>query len=74
MELKINNKVIIDDRYLATPLTKNYKTLQELTTLSEDLYPQLCNPVYINQERDTIVVVPTFIVQRQELLGYYATC
>ena len=33
------------------------KTLQELSTLSEDVYPELHNPVYIELEQDTIVVV-----------------
>lgn len=33
------------------------KTLQELSMLSEDMYPELHNPVYIELEQDTIVVV-----------------
>ena len=33
------------------------KTLQELSTLSEDVYPELHNPVYIKLEQDTIIVV-----------------
>ena len=33
------------------------KTLQELSMLSEDIYPELHNPVYIELEQDTVVVV-----------------
>ena len=33
------------------------KTLQELSTLSEDVYPELLNPVYIELEQDTVVVI-----------------
>lgn len=58
MELKINDKIFIIDDTEYTQLTdQNYTTLQELTTLSEDLYPELRNPVYIELERGTIVVV-----------------
>lgn len=58
MEFKINNKIFIIDDTEYTQLTdQHYKTLQELTTLSEDLYPELHNPVYIELEQDTIVVV-----------------
>ena len=33
------------------------KTLQELSALSEDLYPELHNPVYIELEQNTVVVI-----------------
>ena len=33
------------------------KTLQELSMLSEDIYPELHNPVYIELEQDTVIVV-----------------
>lgn len=58
MELKVNNKlfVISDTDYLK--LTDVHrKTLQELSMLSEDMYPELHNPVYIELEQDTVVVV-----------------
>lgn len=57
-ELKINNKIFImsDTDYLQLNDTHR-KTLQELSTLSEDLYPELQNPVYIELEKDTIVVI-----------------
>ena len=35
----------------------HHKTLQELSMLSEDMYPELHNPVYIELEQDTVVVV-----------------
>lgn len=48
MELKINNKIFIisDTDYLQLNDTHR-KTLRELSTLSEDLYPELHNPIYI---------------------------
>lgn len=57
-ELKINNKIFImsDTNYRQLNDTHR-KTLQELSTLSEDVYPELHNPVYIELEQDTIVVV-----------------
>lgn len=57
-ELKINNKIFImsDTDYRQLNDTHR-KTLQELSTLSEDVYPELHNPVYIELEQDTIVVV-----------------
>lgn len=58
MEVRVNNKlfVISDTDYLQ--LTDVHrKTLQELSTLSEDMYPELHNPVYIELEQDTVVVV-----------------
>ena len=57
-ELKINNKIFVmsDTDYLQ--LNDNHrKTLQELSTLSKDLYPELHNPVYIELEQETVVVV-----------------
>ena len=58
MELKINNKIfIIEDTDYPQLTEQNYKTLQELSALSEDLYPELRNPVYIELEQGTIVVV-----------------
>ena len=58
MELKINNKIFVmsDTDYRQLNDTHR-KTLQELSTLSEDVYPELHNPVYIELEQDTIVVV-----------------
>lgn len=58
MELKVNNKLFVmsDTDYLK--LTDVHrKTLQELSMLSEDMYPELHNPVYIELEQDTVVVV-----------------
>lgn len=58
MELKVNNKLFVmsDTDYLK--LTDVHrKTLQELSMLSEDIYPELHNPVYIELEQDTVVVV-----------------
>ena len=57
-ELKINNKIFImsDTNYRQLNDTHR-KTLQELSTLSEDVYPELHNPVYIELEQDTIVIV-----------------
>ena len=58
MELKVNNKLFVmsDTDYLQ--LTDVHcKTLQELSMLSEDMYPELHNPVYIELEQDTVVVV-----------------
>ena len=45
-ELKINNKIFVmsDTDYLQLNDTHR-KTLQKLSTLSEDLYPELHNPV-----------------------------
>jgi hypothetical protein len=58
MELKVNNKLFVmsDTDYLQLNDT-HYKTLQELSMLSEDIYPELHNPVYIELEQDTVVVV-----------------
>ena len=58
MELKVNNKLFVmsDTDYLKLNDT-HYKTLQELSMLSEDIYPELHNPVYIELEQDTVVVV-----------------
>ena len=58
MELKVNNKLFVmsDTDYLK--LTDVHrKTLQELSMLSEDMYPELHNPVYIELEQNTVVVV-----------------
>lgn len=58
MELKVNNKLFVmnDTDYLK--LTDvHHKTLQELSMLSEDIYPELHNPVYIELEQDTVVVI-----------------
>lgn len=57
-ELRINNKIFVisDTDYLQLNDTHR-KTLQELSTLSEDLYPELHNPIYIELEQDTIVVI-----------------
>lgn len=57
-ELKINNKIFVmsDTNYRQLNNTHR-KTLQELSTLSEDVYPELHNPVYIELEQDTIIVV-----------------
>jgi hypothetical protein len=58
MELKVNNKLFVmsDTDYLK--LTDIHrKTLQELSMLSEDMYPELHNPVYIELEQDMVVVV-----------------
>lgn len=58
MELKINNKLFVmsDTDYLKLNDTHR-NTLQELSMLSEDMYPELHNPVYIELEQDTVVVV-----------------
>ena len=58
MELKVNNKLFVmsDTDYLQLNDT-HYKTLQKLSMLSEDMYPELHNPVYIELEQDTVVVV-----------------
>ena len=58
MELKVNNKLFVmsDTDYLKLNDT-HYKTLQELSMLSEDMYPELHNPIYIELEQDTVVVV-----------------
>lgn len=58
MELKINNKIFVmsDTDYLQLNDTHR-KTLKELSTLSEDLYPELHNPVYIELKQDTVVVI-----------------
>lgn len=58
MELKVNNKrfVMSDTDYLHLNDTHR-KTLQELSMLSEDIYPELHNPVYIELEQDTVIVV-----------------
>ena len=58
MELKVNNKLFVmsDTDYLQLNNTHR-KTLQELSMLSEDMYPELHNPVYIELEQDTVVVV-----------------
>lgn len=57
-ELKINNKIFImsDTDYLQLNNTHR-KTLSELSTLPEDLYPELHNPVYIELEQETVVVI-----------------
>ena len=57
-ELKINNKIFVmsDTDYLQLNDTHR-KTLQELSTLSEDVYPELHNPVYIELEQETVVVI-----------------
>lgn len=57
-ELKINNKIfVMNDTDYRQLNDTHRKTLQELSTLSEDVYPELHNPVYIELEQDTIVVV-----------------
>ena len=58
MELKVNNKLFVmsDTDYLQLTAIHR-KTLQELSMLSEDMYPELHNPVYIELEQDTVVVV-----------------
>lgn len=58
MELKINNKLFVmsDTDYLKLNDTHR-NTLQELSMLSEDMYPELHNPVYIELKQDTVVVV-----------------
>ena len=57
-ELKINNKIFVmsDTDYLQLNNTHR-KILQELSTLSEDLYPELHNPVYIELKQNTVVVI-----------------
>lgn len=57
-ELKINNKIFVmsDTDYRQLNDTHR-KTLQELSTLSEDVYPELHNPVYIELEQDTVLVI-----------------
>ena len=58
MELKVNNKLFVMSDIDYSKLTDVHrKTLQELSMLSEDIYPELHNPVYIELEQDTIVVV-----------------
>ena len=58
MELKINDKIfVIEDTDYPQLTEQNYKTLRELSTLPEDLYPELHNPVYIELEQGTIIVV-----------------
>ena len=58
MELKVNDKLFVmsDTDYIQLNDT-HYKTLQELSMLSEDIYPELHNPVYIKLEQDTVIVV-----------------
>ena len=58
MELKVNNKLFVmsDTDYLQLNDTHR-KTLQELSALSVDLYPELHNPVYIELEQNTVVVI-----------------
>lgn len=57
-ELKINNKIFVMSDTNYRQLNNTYrKTLQELSTLSEDVYPELLNPVYIELEQDTVVVI-----------------
>lgn len=57
-ELKINNKIFVmsDTDYRQLNDTHR-KTLQEISTLSEDVYPELHNPVYIELEQNTVVVI-----------------
>ena len=57
-ELKINNKIFVmsDTDYRQLNDTHR-KTLQGLSTLSEDVYPELHNPVYIELEQNTVVVI-----------------
>ena len=58
MELKVNNKLFVMSHIDYSKLTDVHrKTLQELSMLSEDIYPELHNPVYIELEQDTVVVV-----------------
>ena len=58
MELKVNNKLFVMSAIDYSKLTDVHrKTLQELSMLSEDIYPELHNPVYIELEQDTVVVV-----------------
>lgn len=58
MELKINNTIfVISDTDYPKLNDIHRKTLQELSTLSKEIYPELQNPVYIELEKDTIVVL-----------------